>query len=206
MFTGIVQGVATLLDVSTNGDIVALRLDFPMGALDGVSIGGSISINGCCLTVVAFEGRCCTFELVQESLKRTTFSSLKPGAVLHYERSLKIGDELGGHILSGHIDTTGKVSRISKLKGSINMEFEIPSRWIKYVLPKGYISVMGTSLTVVEVDPKQACFGVSLIPETLRVTMFESLLVGDEVNIEIDRSTQVIVDTVERVLKNPPLP
>jgi riboflavin synthase len=202
MFTGIVQGVATISQLSETGDVVTLSIRFPEGALNGISKGGSISINGCCLTVVEFDEQQATFDLVQETLKRTSFSEVKVGDLVHYERSLKLGDELGGHLLSGHVDTTALVSAVTKLAGSKNITFRVPPEWIKYVLPKGYISVMGASLTVVDVQKDQSQFSVSLIPETLRVTTFESLSEGDQVNIEIDRFTQVIVDTVERVLKN----
>lgn len=202
MFTGIVQGVATVSKLSIAGDVLTLFIRFPEGALSGVVRGGSISINGCCLTVVEFEGNQAIFDLVQETLKRTTFSEIKIGDSVHYERSLKVGDELGGHILSGHVDTTAMVVGITKLDGSANVVFQVPSQWIKYILPKGYISVMGASLTVVSVDYDRAQFSISLIPETLRVTTFDKLSEGVHVNIEIDRSTQVIVDTVERVLKS----
>lgn len=202
MFTGIVQGKASVSEILIEGDLFTLSVRFPEGALSGVTKGGSIAINGCCLTVVTFDNEYATFDLVQETLKRTTFSRIKVGDLVHYERSLKVGDELGGHLLSGHIDTTATVSVVTKLHGSMNVTFQLPSEWIKYVLPKGYISVMGASLTVVSVHQEQSQFSVSLIPETLRVTMFDRLSEGDQVNIEIDRSTQVIVDTIERVLNN----
>jgi|688.fasta_scaffold178842_3 riboflavin synthase len=202
MFTGIVQGVVTVSKISVAGDVLTLTLKFPDDALAGVVKGGSISINGCCLTVVTFDEKNATFDLVQETVKRTNFSQVKLGDQLHFERSLKLGDELGGHLLSGHIDTTGKVSEVIKLAGSMNVVFRVPPEWIKYILPKGYISVMGASLTVVDVYQDTAQFLVALIPETLKITTFGDISEGDLVNIEIDRSTQVIVDTVERVLKN----
>lgn len=202
MFTGIVQGGAKIASIEKHGDITRLAVSFPSEALTGVRVGASIAINGCCLTVVSFSKEQVQFDLVPETLGRTTFGGSKVGDAVHFERSLAFGDEVGGHILAGHIDTVAEVLAIQELDGGRNVRFKLPPPFIKYVLPKGYIAVMGASLTVVDVNSSEGSFSVSLIPETLRVTMFDVISVGDIVNIEIDRTTQAIVDTVERVLKD----
>lgn len=202
MFTGIVRGGARISSIVREGDITHLKVTFPQGSLTGIEVGASIAINGCCLTVVSYSGQDAAFDLVPETIKRTTFRNSQQEDSVHFERSLAFGDEVGGHLLAGHIDAVAEVVAVEELVGGRNVSFKLPAQFIKYVLPKGYIAVMGASLTVVSVEQSKGVFSVSLIPETLRVTMFDRISVGDMVNIEIDRTTQAIVDTVERVLKD----
>lgn len=200
MFTGIVQGQARVVSIERKADILTLRLGFPAGFLASITIGASVSVHGCCLTVTSFEGDEATFDMVPETLVRTSFRNLKEGELLNVERSLKFGDEVGGHILSGHVDFVATIAHIEKLEHSRIVTFQLPAEGTKYVFEKGYISLNGASLTITGVDRAAARFTISLIPETLAKTTFGTAAIGDAVNVEIDRSTQAIVDTVERVL------
>jgi riboflavin synthase len=200
MFTGIVQGMASVVSVDRSGDVTRLSVAFPEQALDGVQQGASISLNGCCLTVTSFSGSHATFDLVPETLARSTFGGVGVGSVLNFERSLKFGDEVGGHILSGHVDAVAEVRELRVLGDSRIVTFRISQEWTKYLFVKGYIGVNGASLTLTHVDSLSGDFSISLIPETLAKTDLGVLVVGGRVNVEIDRSTQAIVDTVERVM------
>ena len=200
MFTGIVQAQARVAALTHKSDIVTLRMAFPVGFLKEITIGASVSIHGCCLTVVALHGDEADFDMVPETLARTSLKALKVGVLINAERSLKFGEEVGGHILSGHIDLVATISHIEKFDHSRVMTFNIPSDWVKYVFEKGYVALNGASLTVTHVDRSANAFKVSLIPETLAKTTFGHAVVGDVANVEIDRTTQAIVDTVERVL------
>jgi riboflavin synthase len=200
MFTGIVQGQARVVSMERKADIVTIRLGFPAGFLTSITIGASVSVHGCCLTVTSCKGDEATFDMVPETLVRTSFKTLKEGSLLNVERSLKFGDEVGGHILSGHVDVVATIAGIERLEHSRVVAFQVPAEWTKYIFEKGYIALNGASLTITGVDRAASRFTISLIPETLAKTTFGTAAVGDDVNVEIDRSTQAIVDTVERVL------
>ena len=139
------------------------------------------------------------FDVIGETLKRTNLGFLKEGSPINFERSAKVGDEIGGHTVSGHVHTTATIVNVHQTEDNLRLEFELqdPS-WIKYILPKGFVAVDGCSLTVGEVTDKS--FSVYLIPETLRVTVLGLKGKGDVVNIEAEAQTQAIVNTVERVV------
>jgi riboflavin synthase len=200
MFTGIVQARARVETIERRGDLITISLKFPDGYLSTIAVGASVSVQGCCLTVTSFIRDEATFDMVPETISRTAFKDLKEGDLVNVERSLKFGDEVGGHILSGHVDVVATVDTIEKLEHSWVVTFQIPSEWTKYVFEKGYVALNGASLTITQVARDSSQFKVSLIPETLAKTTFGTAVVGDAVNVEIDRSTQAIVDTVERVL------
>lgn len=201
MFTGIVQGIAHITQVVVKDDHTRLSIEFPPQALSGIEIGASVSISGCCLTVVAVAGTQLQFDLVHETLRRTTLGSLAPEAPVNFERSLKFGDEIGGHLLSGHVDTVVTVVSVKNAPETKEVTFAVDPHWMKFIFSKGYVALNGASLTVVEVNRESATFSVALIPETLARTTFSSVKVGDRLNIEIDKSTQVIVETIERIMK-----
>jgi riboflavin synthase len=200
MFTGIVQTQARVVAIERKADIVTLRLKFPSHYLDGIAIGASVSVHGCCLTVTSSHDDEASFDMVPETIARTSFKNLAIGDLVNTERSLKFGDEVGGHILSGHVDVVASIAAIERLEHSRIVTFQLPKEWVKYVFEKGYIALNGASLTVTHVDRGESRFKISLIPETLAKTTFGTAVVGDVVNVEIDRSTQAIVDTVERVM------
>jgi riboflavin synthase len=201
MFTGIVQGIASIQAIRQERDITRLVVAFPKGALASVQQGASISINGCCLTVTGFSSDEASFDLVPETMTRTMFHTLKDGARVNFERSLKFGDEVGGHVLSGHVDVVAELVNVDTLHESRIVTFKVSPEWAKYLFTKGYIAVQGASLTLTGVDKKNGSFTISLIPETLAKTTFGEMGVGALANIEIDRTTQVVVDTVERMMR-----
>jgi len=201
MFTGIVQGIASIQTIRQESDITRLVVDFPKGTLTGVQQGASISINGCCLTVTGFSGDEASFDLVPETIARTMFRTVTEGARVNFERSLRFGDEVGGHVLSGHVDVVAELVKVETLDQSRVVTFRVPPEWTKYLFTKGYIAVQGASLTLTGVDKNKGLFTISLIPETLAKTTFGEMPVGALVNIEVDRTTQVVVDTVERMMR-----
>ena len=198
MFTGIVTHCAPVKTLQSDGGILRITLEVPLGFTENLERGASSAVDGVCLTVVAWSDTTVEFDCIDETLRRTKLGSLKVGQGVNLERAAKFGDEIGGHPLSGHIHCTAKVATIETEGDNLAMLISPPSRWIPYVIEKGYIAINGCSLTVGQVD--ESGFYLHLIPETLRVTNLSSLSVGDDVNIEIDHQTLVIVNTVERVL------
>mmetsp|Transcript_2607 Transcript_2607/g.4679 ORF Transcript_2607/g.4679 Transcript_2607/m.4679 type:complete len:249 (-) Transcript_2607:178-924(-) len=199
LFTGIVQGTAEVAEVVGKQDARSFQIEFPQGAASGVQQGASVAINGTCLTVVSIAEDRLGFDVIGETLRATNLGQLEEGSTVNFERSARVGDEIGGHNVSGHVCSTASVDSIEKTENNVTLTFKLTNvDFIKYVLPKGFVAVDGCSLTVGEVGPDW--FTVYLIPETLRVTVFGSRKVGDLVNIEVDSQTQTIVDTVERVV------
>lgn len=197
MFTGIVQGIATIDRLTAHTGLTSLRVRFPEGSLDGIAIGASVAIDGACLTVTGHDGDCLSFDAMQETLNLTGLGQLRQGDRVNFERAARIGDEIGGHLLSGHVHTRARVARIDEPENNRVLHFEVPPQWMPYIFTKGYIAINGASLTVGQVEDDR--FNVWLIPETLRATTFGDLAVGDTVNIEIDSQTQTIVDTLARL-------
>ncbi|GAA5217599.1 riboflavin synthase subunit alpha [Corallincola platygyrae] len=199
MFTGIVQCSATVIWLDSENDIARLRIEVPAASyLERVEVGASIAINGVCLTVVDFDKTVVDFDVIAETLRRTNIGALKKGEQVNFERAAKWGDEIGGHMLSGHIQTQGNVEAFETRGNEVDIQIHIDAAWRKYVMEKGYVSIDGISLTIGKVEEQS--FWLHLIPETLRVTTLGARKVGELVNIEIDTQTQAIVDTVERVL------
>lgn len=200
MFTGIVQTKAPIAKISHSPTLTRYAVTLPLPLLEGLVIGASVSIQGICQTVVAIEHENVLFDAIQETLACTTLPLWKAGDWINVERSLKIGDEIGGHFLSGHIIGVGRIEKIEHPSEEQSiMTLQCDPKWMKYLLPKGYVALNGVSLTLGKTDPS-GWFTVNLIPETRRITTFGESKPGDKVNIEIDSQTQVIVDTVERVL------
>lgn len=139
---------------------------------------------------------------MEETLRKTTIGSLKEGNVVNIERSATMGEEIGGHIMSGHVSTTAEIVAVETPENNKAMTFRVEPIWMKYIFSKGFIGLDGASLTVVDADKGKATFQVWFIPETLRLTKFGEKNVGDWVNVEIDPATQTIVDTVENLLKD----
>lgn len=197
MFTGIVQGTANIVEVLPKEGLNRLVIEFPAQWTQAVARGASVAINGTCLTVVGQTGNRLHFDVMRETLTVSTLGQLREGDRVNFERAARIGDEIGGHLLSGHVHTQAKTARIERTENNVTLKFEVPSPWLAYIFPKGFIAVDGASLTVGTVD--QSGFSVHLIPETLRATRFDGLQEGDAVNIEVDSQTQTIVDTLERL-------
>lgn len=197
MFTGIIQGIATIEDVITAPGLSTFAIALPAGKAEGVTIGASVAINGTCMTVTRQQGNVLYFDAMQETLRLTTLGDLMAGSRVNYERAARIGDEIGGHLLSGHIHTAAQIVDIVRSENNVSLWFEVPAAWAHYVFAKGYIAINGASLTIGEVQDNR--FNVHLIPETLRATVFGEASVGQSVNIEIDSQTQTIVDTLARL-------
>ncbi len=197
MFTGIVQGIATVTRLEDRPGLRSFTLAFPPGFADGLAIGASVATDGVCLTVTALEGPdAARFDVMQQSLSLTTLAGLVEGSRVNVERAAKDGAEIGGHPLSGHVDFMATVAQIRRPENNRVLRIAVPPRWMRYVFAKGYIAVNGASLTVAEADRAAGWFDVWLIPETLRMTTFAEKTEGAALNIEIERQTQVFVDTV----------
>ncbi|MFE8071489.1 riboflavin synthase subunit alpha [Marinobacteraceae bacterium S3BR75-40.1] len=197
MFTGIVQGQAEITRIEKHSGLHRFEVRFPPGSLEGITIGASVALNGACLTVVSHQGDQLVFDIMMETLRCTTLADRQAGDRVNFERAARIGDEIGGHLLSGHVHTVARVATVETPENNRRITFEVPEQWMPYVIPKGYIAIDGASLTIGEVESNR--FSVYLIPETLRVTHFGQLEPGDSVNIEIDSQTQTIVDTLARL-------
>lgn len=199
MFTGIVQGTASLVSIEEKANFRTHIVELPMALLPGLETGASVSHNGCCLTVTAIDGNRVSFDLIKETLRITNLGELQVGDCVNVERAAKFNDEIGGHLMSGHIATTAEIAKILTSENNRQIWFKIQDTLLmKYILHKGFIGIDGISLTVGEVTATRFC--VHLIPETLERTTLGKKKLGQRVNIELDPQTQAIVDTVERVL------
>lgn len=186
MFTGIITGLGTVRDVRPIGAGHDMRLTIgaPWPDTAAIPLGASIACCGCCLTAVELGPDWFAVEVSAESLAHTTLGGWAPGSVVNLERPLRIGDELGGHVVSGHVDGVAEVLSRTPENGSTRWAFRVPDAIARYIAPKGSVAVDGVSLTVNEVDG--ATFGVNIIPHTHSATRFGTLAPGDSVNIEID--------------------
>ena len=200
MFTGIVQGKARVQSLVDRPGLRSFTLAFAPGFCEGLAVGASVAVDGVCLTVTTVhEGDAADFDVMQQSLSLTTLAGLAEGSAINVERAARDGAEIGGHPLSGHVDFMAHVSQVRQPENNRVLRIAVPAPWMRYVFAKGYIAVGGASLTVAEAQRETGgagWFEVWLIPETLRMTTFGDLVPGAAVNIEIERSTQVFVDTV----------
>lgn len=189
MFTGIVKGTFPIVDIiRERGFSYAVLL--PSELREKLAIGASVAVDGVCLTVVEILGDRVYFDLIEETLKVTTFNAMEIGRLVNVERSLKFGDEIGGHLLSGHVMATAEIFEKQTGNEEAIVKFFTPERIEKYFFKKGFVAIDGISLTIVETNP----LSVHLIPETLRMTTLGLKQPGDRVNIEVDYQTQVLVD------------
>ncbi|MFL2978324.1 MAG: riboflavin synthase subunit alpha [Candidatus Thalassarchaeaceae archaeon] len=199
MFTGIVEGMATLRSSKDNGDHIRWIIDLPAGVGAGLEVGASVALDGVCLTAVNIDADVASFDLIQETLDRSTLGLRTPGDSLNIERALRYGDEVGGHLVSGHVMGVGTVASITYADDTADLRIDAPAHIEDYIFEKGYIAIDGISLTVGETQ--NGGFNLHIIPETLRRTTLGQKTSGSLVNIEIDAMTQAVVDTVKRVMK-----
>ena len=194
MFTGIVLAKGRLTSVTERGGDLQLGID--AAGLDSarLGIGDSISVQGACLTVTRKQGSCFFADVSRETMAKTTLGKLKAGSTVNLEPSLRAGDALGGHMVSGHVDALGVLRQLTEDARSRRMEFELPADLMRFVAPKGSICIDGVSLTVNKVEGLR--FDVNIIPHTLKETTLGELRVDDEVNIEID----VVARYLERLM------
>ena len=200
MFAGIVQGLGEVTQIQDHAGIRRLQVRLPTGRDQGLETGASVAINGVCLTVVGWDQHGVEFDVIDETLRLTNLGDLKVGHVVNVERAARFGDEIGGHVLSGHIHGRAQVTEVVETDANLAVWWAVPDALKKYVLPKGYVSLNGCSLTVGDTE-RDGQLSIHLIPETREITTFGRVTVGDSLNLEIDSQTQAIVDTVERLLE-----
>ncbi|MGB0866675.1 MAG: riboflavin synthase subunit alpha [Granulosicoccaceae bacterium] len=199
MFTGIVQRLSEVVAIEPEGSLVRLKLDLGEHAA-GLELGASVAVNGTCLTVTNTRDTNVSFDVIRETLDITNLGKLTVGDRVNTERSYRVGDEVGGHVLSGHVCSTVEVVDISEDEGRRDITFSVEPQWSKYLQHKGFVALDGASLTLARVDREASTLTVCLIPETISRTTLGTVVPGDRVNLELDNQTQSIVDTVERVL------
>ena len=193
MFTGIITDIGTVRAIAKAGDTrfeIATAYD-----MAGVEMGASIACNGCCLTVVEKGADWFAVQTSGETLSKTTLGQWQKGTRINLERALKLGDELGGHIVSGHVDGVGQITAITPDGESRRFRFRVPTALARFIAPKGSVAIDGTSLTVNEVDGLE--FGVNIIPHTQAVTTWGDMKVGQAVNIEIDMLARYVARLAE---------
>lgn len=199
MFTGIVQGTGTIISIDKKGTSSTISID--LGELSShLSLGSSVSIDGVCMTVTNQKDTIVFFDAIQETLSRTTLGQAVEGDMVNLERALKMGDELGGHLLSGHIMCKSSVVSRKNNGEGVDLQISVNDQLKPYIMEKGYIAIDGISLTIGKVN--QNTFNLHLIPETLERTTINSKIEGSLVNIEIDSITQAVVSTVTSIMDN----
>jgi riboflavin synthase len=190
VFTGIVQEIGNI--VSATGEKLVINA---VQAFGGIQVGGSIAVNGVCLTVTAFDGKAFTVDVMPETLDRTNLRQLHAGDRVNIERPLAFNGEIGGHLVQGHIDDTGKVIRIVREGEAVLITFEAKPEVMHYIVPKGFIAVDGTSLTVTTKEVNT--FGISIVSYTLQHTTLADRKPGDLVNLEVDIIGKYVAELIQ---------
>ena len=198
MYTGIVQAMLPITTLERKTGLMTFGIKFPESLLKELELGASVSVNGTCFTVTEVKDEEVFFDAIAATLEISNISELEQGTLVNIERSAHAGAEVGGHILSGHVIDVARIAKVVDTENNRKVTFAGNANWMKYVFNKGFLALNGASLTIAEVNDEQ--FSVNLIPETLERTNFSLMKVGDAVNVELDQQTQVIVDTVERVM------
>lgn len=201
MFTGIVQARLPVARLERKENFATFTFEFPEKLMAGLQIGASVAINGTCLTVRALEQGRVSFDAIGQTLKVTNLGDLQSGSVVNIERAARFGDEIGGHVLSGHIMDQVAVLAVEDSANNRVVWMERPAHLTPYLLDKGYVALNGCSLTIAGVSDDR--FSVHLIPETRDVTTFGMVQTGDRINVEVDAQTQAVVETVRRLLADP---
>jgi len=200
MFTGIINGTGTIKSITgskrtSNSD---RRIRLELGRVGrGLKIGDSVSVNGTCLTVIVLKKTAAEFEIVKETMDRTTLGSFKDGESVNIERSLKLSDRFEGHIVLGHVDGVGEISDVIKFPAEIKMWIRVKGKeMMKYLVPKGSVTVDGISLTVVDVGKYK--FSVALVPHTVSKTTIGTKIRGDRVNLEFDILSKYLANLIPK--------
>lgn len=194
MFTGIIAALGKVTTLQPKGGDLSLLIDAGKLDCNDVKLGDSIAINGVCLTVVSMQGKQLAFDVSQETIARSSLAGLTTGSQVNLEKALAVGDRLGGHFVSGHVDGLGQVSSIKEVARSWQMAIAVPAELQRYIAEKGSICIDGASLTVNKVTPSG--FEVNIIPHTLQETIIKDYQVGSKVNLEVD----LIARYLERLL------
>ena len=200
MFSGIVQSLGTIVSIEETSEIVTLEVQASEDFTKGLKVGDSVAIDGVCLTLTKSESDRMFFDAVPETLSKTIIKSYKKEAKVNLESSLRFNGSVGGHIVSGHIHTTGHINQVEIHGDAKDIVIDAGVDWGKFLFEKGYIGINGCSITLGEIT--EGRFIVHLIPETLRATNLDNLVYGDQVNLEFDQNTITIVETTERILRD----
>ncbi len=201
VFSGIIQSIGVVTNIVEQKDLLNLEVKSDSVFSKDLNLGGSVCVDGVCLTVVSIDANRISFDIIMETLNSTTLKKIKLSDEVNLERSLKFGDEIGGHILSGHVSETLSITNISNPENNHIISFKASEELMKYVFPKGYIAINGVSLTVGKVSVTDNTFNVYLIPETLSRTNLSRKEIGDLINVEIDSQTRNTVDTITKITK-----
>ena len=194
MFSGIVEGTGRILAIEHTEEIITFTIAAPK-TITGVNVNDSIAVDGVCLTVVAKDGQKLIFNLVPQTLQKSTLGLKSAGDIVNLQRSLGVNDRIDGHFVQGHVDCTAKIIKIEDLGESSEMLFEIPAEFKDLIIPRGSIAIDGISLTVAECLGNQ--FKIAVIPHTLELTTMKDYRSGGFVNIEFDMIGKYIIKTLE---------
>ena len=196
MFTGLIEEVGKVKEINRKVDGINVSIE-AKNILDDIKIGDSIAVNGVCLTVVSLSDRGFSFDVSKETLDRSNLKFLKIGEYVNLERALKVSDRLGGHIVQGHVDTVGSITKITPLGEHTIFEIEIPSKYLNLVVEKGSIAIDGISLTINSIKNNRLFFNI--IPHTIKSTNLQFRKVGDMVNIEFDVIGKYVWNMLEKI-------
>lgn len=202
MYTGIVQAVLEIGEIRDRGGYKTFFLRFPPDLLEGLALGASVSIDGTCLSVVAIQGDTVSFDATAATLEITNLGERVAGDRVNVERSARLGNEIGGHPMSGHVAGVAVITDMDVRSARNHICFMVPAEYRKYIFPKGFLGLNGASLTIADRDEATGVFKVNLIPDTIRRTSFPDYRVGDRLNFEVETQTMILVDTLERVLES----
>lgn len=189
MFTGIIQKIAKVIALKKQEGLLSYALQFDDELQKNLVIGASVSVDGICQTVTKIEGEHVWFDAIEETLERTSLKFLEKGSLFNIERAAKIGDEIGGHLVSGHICCSVTLTSIDKNIYTLTC----PPKWLSFIFLKGFVALNGMSLTVCEVNRDKSFFTVHLIPETLKRTTMQYKKIGDLLNLEVDYLVQSFI-------------
>jgi len=193
MFTGLIEDFGTIKKLTRTNSEARLTVETALPTAE-LEIGDSVAVNGACLTIIEKDRSSFTVDMSPETFDRTTFCDMTINRCVNLERALRVGDRLGGHVVTGHIDTVGTVKSVGQQKNAVVIEVELPSDYSRYLVPKGSVAIDGISLTVNTAESD--IFSVSIIPHTLKATTLVDVKVGDRINIETD----ILGKYVERLL------
>ncbi len=202
MFSGIVQGTAEITSATQRDDVLTIEVKLSGNLIKELEIGASVAVDGVCLTAVEITESTAKFDIIEETIRCTTLDMARKNTQANIERSLKFGDEIGGHSVSGHVTSVATISEVKQGVNGRTLQLTSEEKEISYLMPKGFVAIDGISLTVGEVNRSTATFDVHLIPETISATTIGEKQVGDKVNLELDSATVAAVEAAKQMLAN----
>ena len=202
MFSGIVQGTAEITSATQRDDVLTIEVEMGEDLIEGLEIGASVAVDGVCLTAVEIAESTAKFDIIEETIRCTTLDMERKNTQANIERSLKFGDEIGGHNVSGHVTSVATISEVKQGVNGRTLQLTSEEQEISYLMPKGFVAIDGISLTVGEVNRSTTTFDVHLIPETIAATTIGGKQVGDKVNLELDSATVAAVEAAKQMLAN----